>query len=116
MAKSELNQSDCRKVISQTTDPLSKCLRKRVSGASRLCNSKDDVFFSFVSIYRFFDESLKNADDPQCDFVHRLLLKAVEDCFVGRQFEFRIKVVHDLLPFKEFSEIAIDVFDLQSWF
>ncbi|KAJ8275841.1 hypothetical protein COCON_G00075930 [Conger conger] len=45
-----------------------------------------------VGLQRFFDKSLKNAGDPQSDCVHRLLLKAVEDCFVGRQFEFRIKL------------------------
>ncbi|KAJ8343014.1 hypothetical protein SKAU_G00329420 [Synaphobranchus kaupii] len=52
-----------------------------------------------VGLQRFFEESQKNAEDPQSDCVHRLLIKAVEDSFVGRQFEFGIK-----LPGRETGE------------
>ncbi|KAJ8405890.1 hypothetical protein AAFF_G00313270 [Aldrovandia affinis] len=44
-----------------------------------------------VGLQRFLDESKKKAGDPQGGCVHSLLIKAVEDCFVGRRFEFGIK-------------------------
>ncbi|XP_064208211.1 uncharacterized protein ddias isoform X1 [Anguilla rostrata] len=45
-----------------------------------------------VGLQRFYDDALRTAEDPHGDCVRRLLLKAVEDCFVGRQFEFGIKL------------------------